>query len=79
MKENERLNVIIVVGVLLVIFSLVGATAFTSVPQEIKEKYTDLIMVVISGLIGFLSRGFTRQSVSSQIEEEEGNKNEQRT
>lgn len=76
MKENERLNMIIVIGVLMVIFSLIGATAFTTVPQEIKEKYTDLIMVVISGLIGFLSRGFTRQSVSSQVEQ--GVEDEQR-
>lgn len=75
MKENERLNIIIVIGVLITIFSLICATSFASIPQEIKEKYTDLIMVIISGLIGFLSRGFTRQSVSSQVEEK-GNDNE---
>lgn len=75
MRENERLNIIIVVGMLLVVFSLVGATAYTSVPQEVKAKYTDLIMVVVSGLIGFLSRGFTRQSVTTSSEEEKGNQN----
>ena len=68
MKENERLNTIIVVGFLLVIFSLITTTAFANVPLGIKEKHTDLIVVIISGLIGFLSRGFTRQNVLEEPE-----------
>lgn len=71
MKSSERLNVIIITGVLVTVFAIIAANSFTATPAEIKEKYSDLIMVIVSGLIGFLSRGASMQSAFPEPKKEE--------
>ena len=66
MKENDKLNIITILGVLGIGFALIWAISCTNIPVEIKSQFADLILMLTSGLIGFLSRGFSRQSNSEE-------------
>ena len=58
-KSNEVINFIAVIGILCIAFFILGIYAFKS---EINEALTNVVVSIVSGLIGFLSRGSNRTS-----------------
>lgn len=73
MKNNERLNMTVVVGLFLLALGLLWANSATDTPAEIKKDYANIITTLSGGLIGFLARSLVGDSSEVKITDSNNN------
>lgn len=58
MNYNDRQNVLIIVGVLAIaMLALAGIIMVPSLADKARDSLTQLLTLIVGGMLGFLSRG----------------------
>lgn len=54
----KYINTIVVLGILVVLLAMIATIAFGRISGDLETKFADIVMASISGLLGFLARGY---------------------
>ena len=70
--SNYRLNVLIVAGVVVLDLSIIAVLAFVRTAPEVGTQLATTLVGSMGGLVGFMSRGSSRQDQAAPQPEEGG-------
>lgn len=71
MSDNNKINLYIVIGVLSLAIGIILGLFFKgpTLPEKILDQLVLLVTSIISGLIGFLSRGYRKENDVKETQE----------